>query len=333
MKIAIVKLSAMGDIIHAMIVLQFIKKYNRDISIDWFVEDGFKDVVQFHPDIKQVHSINFRKAKKKKSLHAFFTEIKKVRLLDTYDLVIDMQGLIKSAILSYFIPSRVTIGFDKFSIREKYASIFYDKRFSFGYEENIILRNVELINFALGCKIGHKQIQNKSPYLYSFEKYVDTDLSKTKKNIIIISGASFKAKMYPTKKFVKLIDKIDANFLVIWGSELEKKIAYEIQALSPHIKVVEKIRLNSLISLISQVDLVVGSDTGPTHMAWALNVPSIILFGPTSGDRNSYKTINNQIIESDSEVNPFKINKEDFSIKDIEVDLIVQKSEEILNCL
>ena len=320
----------MGDIIHAMIVLQFIKKYNQDISIDWFVENDFKDLLQFHPDINQVHLINFRKAKKKKSLYAFIKEIKKVTLLDSYDLVIDMQGLIKSALLSRFIPSRVTIGFDKFSIREKYASIFYDKRLSFGYEENIILRNIELINFALGCRIGHQQIQNKNPYLFSFEKYVDTDLLKTKKNIIIIPGASFKAKMYPTKKFVKLIDKIDANFLVIWGSELEKKIAYEIQASSPHIKIVQKIRLNSLISLISQVDLVVGSDTGPTHIAWAMNVPSIILFGPTPGYRNSYQTINNQIIESDSKVNPFKISKEDFSIRNIKVDDIVKMAQYLL---
>ena len=74
-----------------------------------------------------------------------------------------------------------------------------------------------------------------------------------------------------------------------------------------------------MLSLIAQVDLVIGSDTGPTHMAWALNIPSITLFGPTPGYRNTYVTSINKIIESDSVVDPKKINKNDFSIKNIKV--------------
>ena len=58
MRIAIVKLSALGDIVHAMVVLQFIKKNNQQISIDWFVEDDYKELLEFHPDINQVHLLN-----------------------------------------------------------------------------------------------------------------------------------------------------------------------------------------------------------------------------------------------------------------------------------
>ena len=72
------------------------------------------------------------------------------------------------------------------------------------------------------------------------------------------------------------------------------------------------------------MNLVIGSDTGPTHMAWALNVPSITLFGPTPGYRNTYITSINKIIESDSEVDPNKIDKNDYSIKNIIVDDIVK---------
>ena len=66
----------------------------------------------------------------------------------------------------------------------------------------------------------------------------------------------------------------------------------------------EELSLDGLMSLISQVDLVIGPDTGPTHMAWALNIPSVTLFGPTPGYRNTYITSINKIIESDSKVNP-----------------------------
>ena len=75
----------------------------------------------------------------------------------------------------------------------------------------------------------------------------------------------------------------------------------------------------------------IGSDTGPTHMAWALNIPSITLFGPTPGYRNTYTTNINKIIESDSTVNPRKINKNDYSINDINVGDIVELAQKLLS--
>ena len=95
MKIAIVKLSALGDIVHAMIVLQFIKKNNQSIDIDWIVEESYKNLLDSNPDINKVHVVNIKKAKKEKSIYLFLSELKKLRNLGPYDLVIDMQGLIK----------------------------------------------------------------------------------------------------------------------------------------------------------------------------------------------------------------------------------------------
>ena len=63
MKIAIVKLSALGDIIHAMVVLQFIKKYNPEILIDWVVEENYKQLLEYHPEVNKVHTVNLKKAK------------------------------------------------------------------------------------------------------------------------------------------------------------------------------------------------------------------------------------------------------------------------------
>ena len=85
-----------------------------------------------------------------------------------------------------------------------------------------------------------------------------------------------------------------------------------------------------MISVIGQIDLVIGPDTGPTHIAWALNVPSITLFGPTPGYRNTYITNINKIIESDSKVNPRKINKNDDSIKNIKISDISKLAQELL---
>ena len=101
-------------------------------------------------------------------------------------------------------------------------------------------------------------------------------------------------------------------------------MAKELQSLSSNVEITDEFSLTELISFISQMNLVVGSDTGPTHMAWALNIPSITLFGPTPGSRNSFETETNKYIESKSKVNPLKINKNDQSIKDISVEDIVK---------
>ena len=178
MRIAIVKLSAMGDIVHAMIVLQYIKSFNQQITIDWIVEESFKDLLKFNPHVNKIHSVNFKDAKKNKSILALFKEFNRLRNHDFYDLVIDMQGLLKSAIVSKLLPSKQIVGFDKFSAREKLASKFYNKRFNFSYEANVIIRNIALIEFALGFSVEKHQIYNKVPFIHSNEK--DSGLNNTK---------------------------------------------------------------------------------------------------------------------------------------------------------
>ena len=95
-----------------------------------------------------------------------------------------MQGLIKSAIISKLLPSKQIIGFDKFSIRESLASNFYNKKFNCSYEANVILRNIALVEFALGFIVEKQQIYNKLPFIYSNAKELGFNINKSKKNIL-----------------------------------------------------------------------------------------------------------------------------------------------------
>ena len=321
----------MGDIVHAMIVLQFIKEFDNEISIDWIVEESFRDLLNSHPQINKVYAINLKEAKKKKSVLILIRELKKLRNAVSYDLVIDLQGLIKSALIARIIPSKVTLGFDRFSIREKAASIFYNSTFKCPYENNVIERNISLVEFAMGITIHKNKIRNKLPFLFANSNKFSFEDLKSKKNIILVPGASNDSKRYPPIKFAKLTELIDANFLIIWGSTKEKLIAEEINKTSKNTTVCKKTSISDLISIISKSDLVIGPDTGPTHIAWALNIPSITIFGSTPGYRNTLQTKINRIIESKSEVNPHKIDINDFSIKEIDVNEIVILSRKLLN--
>ena len=332
MKIAIVKLSALGDIIHSMVALQFIKQHLPNSTIDWVVEEGFKDILANNPDINEIHTVSIKKAKQQKSIKLLFNEIKKLRKLPRYDIVIDTQGLIKSAIVSRAIPSDQTFGFDRNSLRESFAAKFYTDVCSISYDENIIKRNITVISSALSIVASHNDILNKQSFLFSNSQISSDLLSDSKANIALIPGASFKSKIYPVDQYAQIANELksQANFIVLWGNQSERNMAEQIQKNAPEVHIADKLTLDELKGFITQTDLVIGGDTGPTHMAWALNVPSITLFGSTPGYRNTYITDINRVIESESEVDPYKINKNDFSIKTIKVNDIVKITKELL---
>ena len=333
MKIAIVKLSALGDIIHAMVALQFIKQKYLDCQIDWIVEEGFKGILENNPDIDKIHTVNLKKAKQQKSLKLLFKEFSKLRKLPKYDVVIDAQGLIKSAIVARMIPSVKTFGFDKYSLRESFAARFYTNTCHINYDENIIKRNVFVISSALGMPISHNDIISKKPFLFS-NGQISPDLpSNNRANIVLIPGASFKSKIYPADQYAQIANELKSqiNFIVLWGGEAEKQMAKKICEIAPEVHISNQLTLDELKAFIAQMDLVIGGDTGPTHMAWALNIPSVTLFGSTPGYRNTYITDINQVIESKSKVDPYKIDKNDFSIKTIKTSDIIAKTKELLS--
>ena len=325
MKIAIVKLSSLGDIVHAMVVLQFIKKHYPAFEIDWVVEKRFKGILENNLHINQIHTVDLHKVKRDKSLKLLFTEVSKVRKFGQYDVVIDLQGLIKSAIITKFISSRKIVGFDKNSIRERVSSHFYDQKVAIGYDQNTIVRYVKLISEALSIKITNDDIINKELYLFSKSKV----LIPQTPYIVFVVGSTWESRNYPKEKFIEVAQSLSKTCVVLWGNEKERKKVDWMSSKSKYIKVMPKLSLDDLKHVIDHASLLIGNDTGPSHMSWALNIPSIILFGPTPVER-SFQTPINTVLSSNSKINHYKLDKNDFSIKEIKVSDIVKIAKELL---
>lgn len=330
MKIAIVKLSALGDIVHAMVALQFIKARFPDSQIDWLVEARFADLLHDNPHISNVLTVNLKAAKSNKS--SIFNEIKTVKnyARENYDLVIDAQGLLKSAITARLLGKKVA-GFDKHSIRESLASWFYSQKIACAYDENTIDRNCAVLTQPLDFSISQGDILNKQPFLFfhtpsvNFAPFLQANL----KNIVFVIGSTWESRNYPAEKFVQVANALQQNCLVIWGNETEYKTAQNMAKKSPFIHVLPALNLNDLKALLSCVDLVIGNDTGPTHMAWGLNIASITLFGCTPISR-VYETPINKVLKSPSIVNPYKLNKLDYSIREIPPKAIIDIANTLL---
>jgi len=324
MKIAIVRLSALGDIFQSMIVLQFIKKKFPNVQVDWIVDESFKDALKDNPHINEIISIPLKKIKKTRSLRELFQAIKKLRQLALYDYVFDLQGLIKSSLVARLIPSKNRIGFDKNSTREKLASFFYTKKYFFPYHENVIKRYCFLVSQALELNIDDVDILQKESFF---------NVNKTTKKdglVVLVLGASFESKIYPIEKYLLIAKSIDANFIAIWKSDSERIMAQQLANKAENIFVSEGLSHRELKELISTASLVIGGDTGPTHLAWAMNIPSITIFGPTPGYRNMFETNINYMVESTSKVDPYNINKNDYSMKNIDPKEVITLSRKLL---
>ncbi|WP_031430214.1 lipopolysaccharide heptosyltransferase I [Methylomicrobium agile] len=330
MRIAIVKLSALGDIVHAMVALQFIKERFPECRIDWIVEERFAGVLADNPDLDGILTVNLKVLKTDKM--RFFAELRKIRAFAerNYDRVIDAQGLIKSAIVARLIGKKIA-GFDAGSIREKAASWFYSQKIHCAYDANTIDRNARVLSRPLGFEIVPEQILNKQPFLFyrNPSSCIDDCLRQDRKNIVLVTGSTWESRNYPAENYVKVAEALGQNCLAVWGSEREKARAEWMAAQSKAIKVMPKLDLNDLKALIARCDLVIGNDTGPTHMAWALNRPSLTIFGPTPVSR-VYQTGINRVVKSASQVNPYKLNKKDFSIREIEPQVIVQEAARLI---
>jgi len=330
-RIAIVRLSALGDIVNSAIVLQFIKQKYPNIVIEWITEEVFSSLLINHPFIDKVHPLNLKKLKTEKSFSHLKETINYLKSLGSFDLVIDIQGLIKSSIVARIV-SKNTHGFSKDSTREGLASLLYKTTSVIAYDENIVRRNCFVVSDGLGFKIDDEMILNKEvifPHLKLKDK-TKYNFSKDKKNIAIVIGASWESKKYTKEKVVELCDKLKENCFIVWGNEQEKNEAEYICKNSNYAQLTPKLSLSDLVAFIGEMDLLIGNDTGPTHMAWGQNIPSITLFGPTNS-RMIYETKKNLSLKSPSDVDLFKIDKNDFSIKEIKVDDILDYARRLLN--
>ncbi|NOR57834.1 MAG: lipopolysaccharide heptosyltransferase I [Sulfurimonas sp.] len=323
--IAIVRLSALGDIVNSAVTLQFIHEKYPDAKIEWITEEVFAPLLENHPLISAVHTLNLKQLKKSKSFSLLKQTISELRSLGEFDIIIDIQGLLKSAIVAKLIGSN-THGFDKSSAREGIASYFYNTTSHIEYDENIVKRNTFLASDGLGFNITDEMLLNKKPIFNTTGHALEKN---NKKNIAIVIGASWESKKYPKERVVELCNELKENSIILWGSDAEKEDALWICENSPYATIAQKLSLVDLVSLISSVDLLIGNDTGPTHMAWAQNIPSITLFGPTT-TRMIYETPINIGIKSSSKVDIYHIDKNDFSIKDIQVSDILTKAKELL---
>jgi heptosyltransferase I len=331
LRIAIVRLSALGDIVNSLFILDAIKARYSDAQIEWITEEAFAPLLRRHPLIDAVHTVAIKKAKKERSFAMLRETVRGLRALGSFDRIIDLQGLVKSAVVARLIGPTVH-GFDRESLREGAAAWLYRATSHIPYRENAMLRTAKITSDALGFVLDRDAILQK-PSAFPLEPLAEplqTLFDPQQPNIILTLGSSWASKVWPTEHFAALCELLETNLILVWGNEAEQTMADAIHAAVPATRIAPKLDLYELMQLIGHADLVIGNDSGPTHMAWAMNRPSITLFGPTPAYKMMFETPINRAIESPSKVDPLRLNRNDRSIREITPESVAAAARELL---
>ena len=293
MKILIVRLSALGDIVHALPVLVRLRQNFADATIDWLVEENYAATLTLASGLTRRIVVRAKSDADAGDTIAFTTGMGYIRAASflraqQYDVALDLQGLLKSAVWARASGARRVIGFDREHLREPLAASFYSEAVIPDGSGHVIQKNLSILR---GLQI------DPGPVALNVEPHASHDVIKTIQTaggwngyIVINPGAAWPNKCWPPERFAALAktlrDRTGLHSLVTWGPK-ERALADAVSrgsagAAAP----APPTTIADLAALMRSAALVVSGDTGPLHIGAAVGAPIVGLFGPTRPERN-----------------------------------------------
>ena len=288
--VLIVKLSAMGDVIHALPVSYAIKETFPDAKVTWVVEPPSLDLLKMNPCVDKI--LLFKK-KDFRSLKGFMREFfpfKQELQEQNYDAVLDLQGLFKSAAIAFFAKSNIKLGICNMrEMSDKISTPVVGEN----AQGHIVERYLDTAR-AVGCVVNNIAFPIQIPVEESEKARSIMEYAGLREGnpyVIFVVGANWPNKRWPTENFAKLGDwfyNLAVVPVLIGNGALDTQLAAEIEAKMeiPPINLVNRTNIPQLAHVIRSSRLVIGGDTGPAHLGSALGVRTIMLMGPTNATRN-----------------------------------------------
>lgn len=272
MHVLLVKLSSLGDIVHTLPAVEDAAR--RGATFDWVVEESFAAIPALHRSVRRVIRAALRRWRKPGERRAgeirnFGRALRRER----YDLVIDAQGLIKSALVGFGSRGRVRAGFDRTSAREPAAALLYSRRAA-------VARNyhaVERIRRLFAAAIGYDLPSEKPAFGLDIR-------DEPEPYCVLAHGTTWESKHWPEAFWTHIAERaMQAGLTPIlpWLSETERRRAENVAQQVDGARAVGSLPLDAVTDLLARASVVVGVDTGLSHLGAALGRPTVGLFGPT----------------------------------------------------
>ncbi|HLX83217.1 MAG TPA: lipopolysaccharide heptosyltransferase I [Terriglobales bacterium] len=296
--VLIVRLSAMGDIIHTLPAAAALRQAFPDATLGWLVEERWAELLcapgyprsgpgsTQRPLVDRIHTVTTKEWRRApfsaNTWRGIATSLRELRGLD-YDAVVDFQGAIRSAVLSYWSGAPVIFG--SAHPRERAARIFYTHKIQ-PEGAHVVEQAMTLSATVVGNPIPIPHVE--FPVDPDAERKIAGLVADAEAFAILNPGAGWEAKRWPAERYGEVareLAKEGINSLVNYGPG-EENLAAAVENASAGAARRVSCSISELIALTRRARLFIGGDTGPLHMAAALNVPVVAIFGPTDPVRN-----------------------------------------------
>jgi heptosyltransferase I len=282
----IVRLGALGDVVHAIPFAAALRQEFPHGRIDWMVEPRYTALLDLVNGIDRRIPVDprwFMRGAERPRLMRTLAELRRVH----YDVAFDLQGLVKSAVLARAVRAQRVVGLPRRHLREPLARLFYTATAEPGAATHVIYKNLALLA-AVGAQDRRVQFPLSIPRLET----VDSVQERYAPNgfVLINPGAAWPNKRWPAACFGAVAASIRQTYglrsLVLWGPG-EKDLAHQVaDAAAGSADVSPPTSVAEIAGIARAARLMISGDTGPMHIAAAVGTPLVTLFGPTRPDRN-----------------------------------------------
>lgn len=299
MRILLIKTSSLGDVIHTLPAVTDAARALPGVRFDWVVEEAFAEIPAWHPAVEQVVPVALRRWRKSPFSRTTRTQWKAFRAAlnaAPYDFVLDAQGLIKSAWLAVKAHAPVH-GLNFRSAREPLASLAYAHRHAVPWGRHAVRRVRELFADVFGYSLPEEATGESDGADYaSADTYgldrtrisfdgMDNAAAGDAPRLVFLHGTTWPTKHWPEncwRELARLASGAGWNVRLPWGSEAEHERAQRIANSLENVHVLPRLPLAGLATELAAATACVAVDTGLGHLAAALDVPTLSLFGPTN---------------------------------------------------
>jgi len=276
MRVLLVKLSSMGDVIHTLPALTDAAREIPGIKFTWIIEEAFQEIASWHPAVERVIPIALRKRNFKQVKNSI-GELRSQH----FDLVLDAQGLIKSAVITRLARAKNRAGGDWGTCREAVASLFYNRKYSVAKDQHAVVRLRQLFAKTFGYNVP------QGPISYGVT-IPDTMLPviqhTAKPYLVFLHGTTWDSKHWPDEYWVALANLVAAQGLqvqVTWATQQQKARAQMLADKCSNVIMLPHLSINQAAAVLSRAYGVVAVDTGFAHLSAALDKPMVAIYGAT----------------------------------------------------
>lgn len=282
-RILLVKITSMGDIIQTLPALTDAAYAFPGIRFDWVVEESFKEIPQLHPNVDKIITLPYRRWKKnlrESVLSGEITQFLKQLRSQRYDMIIDAQSNLKSALVTR-LAKGLKYGLDRESVREYGAHFAYQKKIAINRDQN----HAERMRQLMATFLGYEQPKALINYGINQDHLPSIDFELPKKFIFVVPICSTVTRLWPEPFWKEVLnDLVNEGYEIVmpWWSAEEKERLLRLKMNNPLIHLIPPLNLAQKATILTKALAAISLDTGLAHMAAALDVPNISLYGPTS---------------------------------------------------